>query len=402
MNQERPLPRMPEWQAASLVVVFVVVAALIVWVSWHFGLANLPLLLLIVPLAAIVWHWRFRRCPRCHRRLVLRRDYPAGSGQFRWLLDCLHCQIAWDTGDVGEDLAARSARTSTQAKNAIERIGRLLASRQHLSDLATAVSCSMIAMVLLPLVTTWCMAGFIRLTWMHPRSMGLAWVWFVLTWLIPLIALGVANVIPIPRLLHHPKSGLVLLPSIMSCVIYAPLFGPGFLSMQDWLGASLSLVGACAPPLASIVAYALYRRYSLRTLAEPLQPSNDLSQPKLWLLRGACLLNLLGIWLGNRGVAHLKLVRYPPFNEPSHVIHFISGTIQPPLWLPQFWDWRGGQMVLWAFALFPALFLIEPRGQRRLCRNTWVRNVGIVTVVPGLIGLWIWTHAVVVVGSDTW
>jgi hypothetical protein len=48
-------------------------------------------------------YWRFNlRCPMCKRRGSGKRQY-MDSGQFRRIVDCSHCAVSWDTGEIGYD-----------------------------------------------------------------------------------------------------------------------------------------------------------------------------------------------------------------------------------------------------------------------------------------------------------
>ena len=103
MNIERPMPRMPKSRAVIFGVGFAFVAAVAVWLAIRFETTSLIPWLLVVPALAIIGYTHWRHCPQCHSRLVLRRDYFPGTKRFRCLQDCPRCQIAWDTGDIGDD-----------------------------------------------------------------------------------------------------------------------------------------------------------------------------------------------------------------------------------------------------------------------------------------------------------
>ena len=105
MQIERPLPRMPKGRAVAIGVGFALVAAAAVWLGLRFGSTNLIPWLLVVPVLAIIGYFHWRRCPQCRGRLVLRRDYFPGTTRFRCLQDCPRCEVAWDTGDIGDDSA---------------------------------------------------------------------------------------------------------------------------------------------------------------------------------------------------------------------------------------------------------------------------------------------------------
>jgi hypothetical protein len=103
MIHERPLPRFPLSHAVCVVVSFAVVAALIAWVAARYGISILPVALFAIVAIIGYFYYHRRRCPECGNRLVVRRDYVQGTQQFRLLLDCPRCQIAWDTGHIGDE-----------------------------------------------------------------------------------------------------------------------------------------------------------------------------------------------------------------------------------------------------------------------------------------------------------
>jgi hypothetical protein len=105
MSIERPLPRMPKSRAILIGVGFALVATFAVWLGIRYERASLIPRLLVVPVLAIIGYAHWRRCPQCHGRLILRRDYFPGTTQFRCIQDCPRCEIAWDTGDIGDDSA---------------------------------------------------------------------------------------------------------------------------------------------------------------------------------------------------------------------------------------------------------------------------------------------------------
>jgi hypothetical protein len=86
-----------------------IVAALtagLVWIAVAFDLVLLPSSLLLVVVIVGVRYYRHHRCPKCGSRLNLRRDYFAGSSQFRIVFDCSDCQIVWVSGTIGTDQEA--------------------------------------------------------------------------------------------------------------------------------------------------------------------------------------------------------------------------------------------------------------------------------------------------------
>lgn len=102
MKKERPLPRFPVSRAALIVVAFIGLAALATWLAMRYD-SNAVLLVLVVPPVIVgYFYYHHRRCPECRSRLAFRRDYIEGT-RYRIFLDCPHCQIAWDTGHIGDD-----------------------------------------------------------------------------------------------------------------------------------------------------------------------------------------------------------------------------------------------------------------------------------------------------------
>ncbi len=104
MIQERPLPRFPVSRAALIVVSFSVLAALVAWLTARYVIFGMLPMVLFAVIAVIVYFYYYRRhCPECRSSLAVRRDYIGGTQRYRMLLDCPHCQIAWDTGDIGDE-----------------------------------------------------------------------------------------------------------------------------------------------------------------------------------------------------------------------------------------------------------------------------------------------------------
>ncbi len=104
--EERPLPPAPKGLTIVLAIVFSLLGIWVVWLALRNPLLGvLYILLLAIPLAVVrFFYYRRRRCPECGHRLVLRRDPIEGPwNRYRVMLDCPHCQIAWDTGEVGNN-----------------------------------------------------------------------------------------------------------------------------------------------------------------------------------------------------------------------------------------------------------------------------------------------------------
>ena len=100
MTQERPLPRFPLGRAVLIVVSFAAFAGLHSWLTMRYGGSFLLTILFLTPAVIGYFYYYRRRCPECRGRLAVRREFIQGTRRFRMLLDCPHCQIAWDTGHV--------------------------------------------------------------------------------------------------------------------------------------------------------------------------------------------------------------------------------------------------------------------------------------------------------------
>ncbi len=65
---------------------------------------------ILVPIAVvsgcIYMYFYRRRCPECGEMLTFRREPIGTTTRYRWLFDCPHCRITWDTGAVGDDSPA--------------------------------------------------------------------------------------------------------------------------------------------------------------------------------------------------------------------------------------------------------------------------------------------------------
>jgi len=97
------MPRMSKSRAIVIAAGFALIAGVGVWLGIRFQKTNLIPWLLVVPVLTIIGYAHWRRCPQCHGRLILRRNYFFGTPRFRCLQDCPRCQVAWDTGDIGDD-----------------------------------------------------------------------------------------------------------------------------------------------------------------------------------------------------------------------------------------------------------------------------------------------------------
>ena len=112
----RPMPSLRKGMTVIRLVSYVLTPILILWLvlGHHPGLLLHPLgfllafaFVLILLNIAKYLYFNHRRCPECGNRLVLRRDPVQGNKwRYRMLLDCSHCQIAWDTGDIDDQSSA--------------------------------------------------------------------------------------------------------------------------------------------------------------------------------------------------------------------------------------------------------------------------------------------------------
>ena len=103
MIQERPLPRFPVSRAMLIVLPFIGLAAMAAWLAMRYDSDVVLLALFVLPVVIGYFYHYHRRCPECRSRLAVRRDYIEGTQRYRMLLDCPHCQIAWDTGHIGDE-----------------------------------------------------------------------------------------------------------------------------------------------------------------------------------------------------------------------------------------------------------------------------------------------------------
>lgn len=120
------MPRIAAWRGVCVIAIFCAVAALLIWLSYRHSSFWLAAAVLVLPGVFGSVYFRCRRCPVCKRRLTMQRRPtadgliltapPAGGGpapakpmpretdwsnrEFRIWLDCDHCRIRWDTGQV--------------------------------------------------------------------------------------------------------------------------------------------------------------------------------------------------------------------------------------------------------------------------------------------------------------
>jgi predicted Zn finger-like uncharacterized protein len=103
MTQERPLPRRPMSLAVLILLPFVALAGLATWLAMRYDSEVVLFVLFLSPVILGYLYYYHRRCPECHSRLAVRRDYIGGAQRYRMLLDCARCGIAWDTGHIGDE-----------------------------------------------------------------------------------------------------------------------------------------------------------------------------------------------------------------------------------------------------------------------------------------------------------
>ena len=110
MLVERPLPRLSAIKTIAMIVSAVVVPASFGLMAVHYQshlLVLLSALVLIAVVTALSYlYFHRRRCPKCGGLLVCRDELIEDSKLSRCLLDCLFCQITWDTGEKYEHDAA--------------------------------------------------------------------------------------------------------------------------------------------------------------------------------------------------------------------------------------------------------------------------------------------------------
>ena len=90
-------------RAVLLVLAFIGLAALAAWLAMRYDSKAVLLALFVLPVVLAFFYYYHRRCPKCRRRLAVRRDYIGGTQLYCMLLDCPQCQIAWDTGHIGDE-----------------------------------------------------------------------------------------------------------------------------------------------------------------------------------------------------------------------------------------------------------------------------------------------------------
>ena len=97
------MPRLRFRRAVLIVVPFIALAVLTMWLAVYFESQVLPVILFILPVIIGHFYYLYRRCPECRSRLSVRRQFIGGTKRYYVFLDCQRCQIAWDTGEIGDD-----------------------------------------------------------------------------------------------------------------------------------------------------------------------------------------------------------------------------------------------------------------------------------------------------------
>jgi len=86
-----------------IVLQFIGLATLAVWLAMRYDNKAVLLILFVLPVVIAFFYYYHRRCPECRSRLAVRRDYIGVTQRYRMLLDCPHCEIAWNTGHIGDE-----------------------------------------------------------------------------------------------------------------------------------------------------------------------------------------------------------------------------------------------------------------------------------------------------------
>jgi len=104
---ERPLPRLSAIKTIAMLACAVVVPASFALMAVHYQshllvvLSALVLIAVVTGLSYLYFHRR--RCPNCGGLLAYRDELIGDSKQSRCLLDCVTCQITWETGETCEN-----------------------------------------------------------------------------------------------------------------------------------------------------------------------------------------------------------------------------------------------------------------------------------------------------------
>lgn len=99
--ENRKLPRVPLIRAILVIASFTILTLLVMWLKP--GEYSRVFIFFAAIGAVYYFYYYRRRCPQCGNRLVLRRNRIGDTQRFRLFMDCSHCQIAWDTGNIDTD-----------------------------------------------------------------------------------------------------------------------------------------------------------------------------------------------------------------------------------------------------------------------------------------------------------
>lgn len=210
----------------------------------------------------------------------------------------------------------------------------------------------------------------------------------------------------------------MLIPSAVLCLWRASHFMPTVSGSGGWLTKAwmicdprcwrftgdeepLLFMACFGPFLSSAVVWLLVERTRLWRATRPVrgQVSFLLSHPGAWERAARCAfaaLNLTSVWLGYRGIEQLKAAKFPPFHET--LFDFVGACIPVSERLVVCWNGSRGHTVIWVAALLLAAVAAIPWPRRGLAQFAWhVLALGF--AATGLVGLWIWSHAMVNAGD---
>lgn len=96
------MPPVSKVVAVPLVILFVVLGISVVWLMLRNPVRGVIWLVVLlgIPMGLVnYFYFNRRHCPECGAHLLEHRKFYEGTTRrYRVLLDCDHCQIAWDTG----------------------------------------------------------------------------------------------------------------------------------------------------------------------------------------------------------------------------------------------------------------------------------------------------------------
>ena len=104
MSVERPLPKLRQTRAVSIVLGFAALTAASLFWSLRSDSMQ-PFWLVAVGLIAVVISFYYRRrCPQCSRRMMFRAEpLRWQAGRSRILFDCKNCDVVWDSGEIQDE-----------------------------------------------------------------------------------------------------------------------------------------------------------------------------------------------------------------------------------------------------------------------------------------------------------